>query len=149
MILRLFSKLTSDEKVKSAKCIIVMILHNLWYLAEWLEHLTETWNLCQCQSHKSPGFDPSIFRHNGPWVHTKIPKIDFTEFCQFVPICKKSICFAPSRPTFYRKRIVSQRKRENAGNRGQELVCNLCYLSPVLCNDKQSPGAVESTLSAT
>ncbi len=51
-------------------------------------------------------------------------------------------CFAPSRPTFYRKRIVSQRKRENSRNPGQGLVCNLCYLSPVLCIGKQRPGAM-------
>jgi hypothetical protein len=66
------------------------------------------------------------------------------------PILSRSgECFAPSRPTFYRKRIVSQRERENAGNAGQELVCNLCYLSPVLCNDKQSPGAMQAALSPT
>ena len=31
-------------------------------------------------------------------------------------LLKVSTCFDPSRPTFYRKRTVSQRKRENAGN---------------------------------
>ncbi len=56
---------------------------------------------------------------------------------------------ALSRPTFYRKRIISQRKRENSRNRGQGLVCNLCYLFHVLCIDKQSPGAMQPALSPT
>jgi hypothetical protein len=67
----------------------------------------------------------------------------------FLVTFKQCYCFAKSRPTFYRKRIISQRKRENSRNPGQELVCNLCYLSPVLCNDKQSPGAMQAALSPT
>ena len=58
-------------------------------------------------------------------------------------------CFAPSRPTFYRKRIVSQRKRDGIGNPGQELVYHLYYLPPALCNGKQSLRAKFPTLSHT
>ena len=66
------------------------------------------------------------------------------------PILSRSgECFAPSRPTFYRKRIVSQRKRDGIGNPGHELVYGLYYLPPALCNGKQSLRAKFPTLSHT
>jgi hypothetical protein len=46
-------------------------------------------------------------------------------------------CFDPSRPTFYRKRTVSQRKRENAGNRWWGPECKLSYLSHMPWINKQ------------
>ncbi len=64
----------------------------------------------------------------------------------FSSISKRS-CIAPSRPTFYRKRTVSQRKRENSRNRWWGAECKLCYLSHMLCIDKQWPGAIQSALS--
>jgi hypothetical protein len=72
-------------------------------------------------------------------VKTKVNALD-------VPFFTHSDCFAPSRPTFYRKRIVSQRKRDGIGNPGQELVY---YLPPALCNGKQSLRAKFPTLSHT
>jgi hypothetical protein len=56
-------------------------------------------------------------------------------------------CIAPSRPTFYRNRTVSQRKRENSRNRWWGPECKLSYLSHMLCIDKQWPGAIQSALS--
>ncbi len=56
-------------------------------------------------------------------------------------------CFDPSRPTFYRKRTVSQRKRENAGNPGLGPDCMWAYLSHLPWIDKQQPGAMLPALS--
>jgi hypothetical protein len=56
-------------------------------------------------------------------------------------------CFDPSRPTFYRKRTVSQRKRENAGNRWWGPDCKRAYLSHMPWFNKQQPGAILPALS--
>ncbi len=56
-------------------------------------------------------------------------------------------CFDPSRPTFYRKRTVSQRKRENSRNCWWGLECKLSYLSHMPWINKQRPGAIQSALS--
>ena len=61
--------------------------------------------------------------------------------------CNLLYCFDPSRPTFYRKRTVSQRKRENAGNRWLGPECKPAYLSHLPWIGKQQPGAILPALS--
>ena len=65
-------------------------------------------------------------------------------YCFYLYIHK---CFDPSRPTFYRKRTVSQRKRENSRNRWWGPECKLSYLSHMPWINKQWPGAIQSALS--
>ena len=60
--------------------------------------------------------------------------------------CHNATCFDPSRPTFYRKRTVSQRKRENSRNRWWGPECKLSYLSHMPWINKQGPGAIQSAL---
>ncbi len=87
-----------------------------------------------------------IYSHGGGGVEPE-RRLEGQQFTKLGRKNQLTNCFDPSRPTFYRKRTVSQRKRENVGNPGLGPNCTGAYLSHLPWIDKQQPGAMLPALS--